>query len=428
MESLGDFYARFRSQLRESGPILPVIALVGSVLLALLMTQRASTRVSEQSPLLHSPLSRSELKAVEVAFGVAGLDDYSVSGGNVLVPSGRRSEYLRVVQEHDCLESFHKQADRAVGSSSLLEPVSVRKDRLEQARRNDLRSAICQIDGIHDALVQFDYRTIPGLQEELQMAANVTVASDEPIDLREARLIGAMILGSKAGLKPDQITITDKHGGIFFGPALITDASQVHASLKHQDLMRRLNQVLSFVPGADLVVTRGSDVALNDGDAATMAEELQVSVNVPSIYLDQIRESTSALHVSHEQLAARATEKIRSAVLRQLPNGVSENAVSVVFWEQGASSHAATPSSDLIKLTAAAGLSILGGLGVILVHRRFQARPKLKIYRPQDTEQNATPPPPADDDGQLRSRLKTLVEQDPDATAKSLAEWIDQAS
>ncbi|OHB84488.1 MAG: hypothetical protein A2V98_19045 [Planctomycetes bacterium RBG_16_64_12] len=161
--------------------------------------------------------SNSELNNMEQAFGQEGLGSYEIVGGKIRVPRSERLEYLAALGKHNAMpEAFGDILTRALEAGGSFMSPSEREAYLKNAREVQLSRIISSMKGkIEAATVMYDTETKPGLRREKVYSASVVVkpVGAQPLDPGLASSIRLLVVGAIAGLKPQDVAVTDRNTG-----------------------------------------------------------------------------------------------------------------------------------------------------------------------------------------------------------------------
>lgn len=225
---------------------------------------REESREGRVPLLADTLLPSSELALMEAAFDRAQLTDYTIDGGQILVPKGRQSGYMRALVDAEALpREFGGSLRRAMETSSPWQSRAVQDERLRIATQEELSLVLCSMPGIRRAAVLYDAETRaslgPGraLGSGPRQTASVNIETDEDaaIDRVRARSIRVLVAASIAGLAPEDVAVTDLRSGLVYAgplePAMadVSDAEAARIALEER-LAERIRRSLAYVQGA----------------------------------------------------------------------------------------------------------------------------------------------------------------------------------
>jgi flagellar biosynthesis/type III secretory pathway M-ring protein FliF/YscJ len=410
-----------------------------------------------------------QLGMMAKAFAQAKLTGHRIHNGRIEVAAGQEPQYLAALAECQALpRDFQSHTDAAIDQGHLLESDRERQWRIQHAREKDLALAIRAMRGIENAMVQYDEAQAPGFSRQRLVTASVAVLVSEGhvLDRRQIRTIRRLVAWAKAGLRPEDVNVTDLRSGTAF---LMDDEQQAALPLAEErrylqlslerDWQSKIIRVLQFVPSAQVVVSVDLPPIDMSQEAETTAlpdpARLAVSVGIPDAYLRSVlrvrQDRTGQVTMIPEpedldRLRAEIEQLVRSAVQALLPAAsTTQSSIAVtVFEEPRGASH--WRRLDRQAWTAAlmrhrTVLAIIGGLMVATAVLCWTGR-----KRPRVDEGDATirirPFAPAagnaahrqpndlgndDDERELRATLTDLVRDDPNHAARVLHRWIERA-
>lgn len=393
--------------------LLAIVALLTLAFVALFTSQNQLEPTERITDLFHGrQLSDEEIEYVEVALGGAALTDYRIDGRRIQVPSQKRAEYMAVISDAKALpRSFHSLKEDAIKSASLIETSGHRSQRLHHALEQEARLAICALPGVVDAFVHIDSKVDNSFRSETRQTAVVGVKSSpvQPLDEQAFRTIQAMLLGFRAGLKPEDVTIADLTSGHFFRGSLDLQTSQSLLDIRKADLARKWkNRILAAIPFAPDAQVNVRILADEEG---TQAVSVTCSVSIPRLELVG-------------QSEAQMRKKLQSAIMPIIPKSTStpDEAVAVTFLDGPQLAQASLPISPGLILALLCGAAA-GLLTVLMLTGSREPQDEevgLRIFD-GDKEGASTI-----DLGE--AELRELAKQDPRAIAESLSAFIDRAS
>lgn len=386
-------------------------------------------------------MTPSDLQRIEAALGKTDLEQCVVRNGQICVPSQQRGKYLAVLEEANALpESFHSPTAAALNAGGAFETSLKSKQRMHHALEQKARFAICQLRGVEDAFVYFDEKADRlSLRQKQQTTAVVgvhTSSAHQPLDLQTLKAIREMLLGFKANLTKEDITVTDLGTGESYRGSL-AESGASYQTLARKGLERewkeRVVAALAFVPEAQV------NVRVDPASNAMEAQAVSVSIGIPSTYVARIR--PDAASAQQEIVVSDLRKKIQSTVLPLLPtvaDGLSKhepvtvNVFDVVADERTGFAHSRI-STSLLTLGLIIAFLISGAfLFLSLGQPREPAEvSQLRVYTSTHDEPSPQEHPQhvADEEPQgSATKLRAFVEEDPAAAAQSLSDFIDRAS
>jgi len=440
---------------------LPLAIVALAAVAGLWMWQQRSVQLE---PLLgNRRFSDMQVAVMADAFQQSKLTGYAIREGQVLVPRGEAPQFLAALAKREALPpDFQSNTDAAFSQNRFLESDRERQLRIRHAREKDLALALRSMQGIENAMVQYDEVEKGGFQREKTVTACVAILPSEGhvMDRSQIRTIRQLVAWARAGMKPDEVNVTDLRSGRAYIDAgedeaavpLAQEYLQIKRALE-QDWLAKVRQVLRFVPAAEVVV----DVELVEPSAGTRAsttnwsepKRIAISVGVPESYLREVRQANLDVPARADLIApgelqdarGQVEQRIRGAIAPLLPDrSATQSAIAVTIFADPAPVRSPLEEWRARVLPWLSPRHLLAGLVVwsmLLVVAPWawrarpqpQAPPTLRPFPdPQvnvDTEtRNAAR---EEEDARLRSTLAELVRQDPDRAAQVLQRWLDRA-
>lgn len=257
---------------------------------------REESREGRVPLLADTLLPSSELALMEAAFDRAQLTDYTIDGGQILVPKGRQSGYMRALVDAEALpREFGGSLRRAMETSSPWQSRAVQDERLRIATQEELSLVLCSMPGIRRAAVLYDAEARasmgPGraLGSGPRQTASVNIETDEDaaIDRVRARSIRVLVAASIAGLAPEDVAVTDLRSGLVYaGPlepatADVSDTEAVRIALEER-LAERIRRSLAYVQGAIVDVRADVGTPLAAAAPPTISPQKASDANAPA--------------------------------------------------------------------------------------------------------------------------------------------------
>ncbi len=411
----------------------------------------------------------SQLGPMVQAFTKAKLTGYVVDDHRIRVPDRQMSQYLSALAESDALpRDLQSHTAAALQQNHLFESDRDRRQRFRHARERDLAQAIRNMDQVDDAMVQVDEVEQRGFQNQRIITASVAIlpADLHVLDRGQIQAIRHLVAGAIAGMKPNDVHITDLRSGLVYGGPddqnVAVPAAEEYLRVKRaveREWTEKVTRVLSFVPTAQVAVEAEFATPRTGVDASqavlTEAEHLAISIAVPESYLESLwrrradsLQRSSTFRPSAGQLQAVREEmeaQIRAAILGLVPDHIDmASAVTVTTFEDFSPSARFGWESwpkwvaVVVEHKAAWVIVIAAGAIVGLATRMWRrssppADGTISIHSYQSSDGDVSLVPPAKnlgmdlDEGQLRATLTDLVRENPDGAAEILHRWIEKA-
>jgi len=160
-------------------------------------------------------LTDGQINQMEAAMAQAGLNDYERQGNRILVPRGRRADYLAAIADGGALPpNFHNYLENALSGGSPWDSNEQTRERLKIARQQMLSDIIRHMSWVQDAVVLYDEQRSPGLRRTKVVTASVSVtpALGETLDPRRARELQRLVAHSVVGMRAEDVVITSLGG------------------------------------------------------------------------------------------------------------------------------------------------------------------------------------------------------------------------
>ncbi len=259
-----DFMNKAVAQLRELFLSMPMGSRITAALLLAVLVASLGYLFTYQvaGPEMYllggEAFSSSQLNAMEAAFAQEGLNSYEIVGGRVRVPHGKQNEYIAALAKHKALpENFGEIINRALDQGSPFEPRDRREQRIKNARQMLLSQIVSSLSGVERATVMYDSKTRGGLSKEKVYTAAVVVKPEGNRQLSPelANSIRLLVVASVAGLKPENVAVTDATTGqTTFGEssrygAALNDPYFTRKRLYEEELKDDILAALAMIPG-----------------------------------------------------------------------------------------------------------------------------------------------------------------------------------
>jgi len=216
-------------------------------------------------------LPSSEMAIIEAAFDRAQLVDHRTEDGRVWVPRPRQSAYMRALVDAEALpREFGSSLKRALEKNSPWQSRAVQEESFRVAVQEELAHVICSMPGIERAAVFTDVADRMGFDGSLTggmvKTASVNVRTQLDVELEPARVqaIRVLVAASIAGLKPEDVAVTDLRSGRVHAGPLVTEVEHDDLSVDpelarrvahERHLAAKVRQGVAFVKGAIIDVT-----------------------------------------------------------------------------------------------------------------------------------------------------------------------------
>lgn len=217
-------------------------------------------------------LTDGQINQMEAAMAQTGLNDYERQGNRILVPRGRRADYLAAIADGGALPpNFHNYLENALSGGSPWDSSEQTRERLKIARQQMLSDIIRHMNWVQDAVVLYDEQQNRGLRRTKLVTASVSVtpALGEALDPRRARELQRLVAHSVVGMRPEDVVITSLGGENMGGDSTIFPEAfenQYYQTRVAYELRKKeqIRQVLSYIPGIRVEVSAELDDTIHE--------------------------------------------------------------------------------------------------------------------------------------------------------------------
>ena len=306
--------------------------------------------------LVGAVLGPADLAVMEAVFDRSGLESYRVDDGRLYVDRGRQSGYLRALVDAGALPpEFGGSLRRAVESDSPWRSKETQAELVRIATQEELSLVIRTMPGIEQAAVLYSGSDSGGLFRDgnaSTQTASVSIRTQPELEIDRHRVeaIRVLVASSIAGLRVEQVALTDLRSGQVFDGPLVSDAefitsdpNRARAVAYEQHVTLKIRQALAFISGVvvevnasaieqvvggkDETVVRDARAAANvpaivgvgsdgDRDTADVGQVVYVSVAIPETYIDRVREE---VYANLDDPAGAEIERLRTLVVGLVP-------------------------------------------------------------------------------------------------------------
>jgi flagellar M-ring protein FliF len=213
-------------------------------------------------------MTESELKQFETAFGTAGLPDYQRDGLRIKIPSGKKDLYLKALSDSNAMPGeWGSEIKGALVSNNPFESTEMLTLRYEVGRERELARIIERMANIDYASVEYDEKR-HGFARNIDRTCSVQVQAlgKRAIDPGIIKNIHQMTVSYFAGLKPENVTVTDLSGSSYVGssdPMAADNSPYLQAQMDWESKYRdQLSQLLNIYGEVKLAVAVDLDPTL----------------------------------------------------------------------------------------------------------------------------------------------------------------------
>lgn len=290
-----DFLNKFADQLRDLfASMTPGARITTGVLLAVVVVSvaylfRASSSGTDEYLFGGEPLTRSELNAIESAFGEQGLTDYDMQGQRVRVPRAERDEYLAAITNAGAVpKSAEDYLFDVLNNSSPFSSSKVQQQQIKAATERKLSHLIGIYPWVDQVSVMYDIEEMRGPRPAKIASATVTVMPmpGQGLDSRRERNLQKLVAGAFATMKPENVTVTNLGGEDAMADAGADPERYEQPYFREkarfeQEIKSEVMEHLSYIPGVRVEVNAVLDNILTsetfsvrpEGQAAPVYEK-----------------------------------------------------------------------------------------------------------------------------------------------------------
>lgn len=397
--------------------------------------------------------SRSELTAMEAAFGKAQLNDARIVGRTIEVPQHTKHLYLKALHDHQATPAtFFSYSQRSLASDSPFTSPRQRDALTKLAKEQELALMLRKIAGIEEASVQFEDVDLGGFprRKQRQATAAVRAAEGRTLERHVVRAIRATLMNTLGIADAQAVTVLDLNAGVAFtGDDSQHDAADVTSQrVAHRERAEPAEFAVdpAALPVAqvdDRTTSESTDDAPPSFVAARIPEPSPAAAPVRAARRNPHIQQAYALEAPSDELTPRRTPE--EALSAPAPGEPSRGMVPPSGdWRQAG--WQALPSAKwLLHWFRDNGVtfSVAGGgvAAMIALARRLrrtrarvrQARSVLRTRHSVGDQRMAatgTAEPDAGDErlGDPRRQLNQQVQDDVDSAAATLRQWLSNAA
>jgi flagellar M-ring protein FliF len=217
------------------------------------------------------PFSAAELPAMEAAFSAAGLTGCEIDGNRIKVPRGQQTVYMGALADAGVLPAnFGSYLEKALTNDGPWTPKAKREESLKVAKQRELQLILCSMKGIEAASVIYDEKKAGGFSQQTMCTASVAVKpiGSRALDKEQVSMIRHSVASAFAGLRPENVSVSDLNGRIHSAKSSDGKSSDVsddgYLALKEAYLelyQSSVSNQLAYIPG--VVATVNVDLFLD---------------------------------------------------------------------------------------------------------------------------------------------------------------------
>ena len=206
-----------------------------------------------------APIPASQQAAMEAAFAKAGLNTYEFEGSRIRVPAGQKAAYMGALADAKALPpDFGSYITDAIENTGQFSSSRQDEQRMNAAKQKELAQILCSMRGIENAAVLFDCERRRGLNAENLKTASVSVKplGSEELTSQQVSKIRYTVAFAYAGLKPENVTVTDLNGRTYPGGEDIAgtgpESDRLGQAKQREEALwkSKIENLLSYVQGA----------------------------------------------------------------------------------------------------------------------------------------------------------------------------------
>jgi flagellar M-ring protein FliF len=173
-------------------------------------------------------------------------------------------------------------------SSSIFEPRELRELKVKHATQKKMALMVKKMDAVADATVQYDEHRKGGYPPVVEKTAVVAVrpSGRHQVDKELARSIQRTICAAVAGMRPEDVTVTDlTNSRVVSGGGMDSDESTLYAQAKRtheEDWLQRIESALDMYPGISVSVNVELDPELQNDTTKISYDPQAVTVDSDS--------------------------------------------------------------------------------------------------------------------------------------------------
>jgi flagellar M-ring protein FliF len=243
-----------------------------------------------------------DVKAMLAAFGQADLNDYELEGNRIRIPASKKHVYMAALADAGAMPpSFGSYLQKALDGGSIFMTKDEEQSRLRVARQNELNLILREMDGIEKASVLTDVKKSGGLSREDILTATVAIkpTSGEQFDNGRLLRLRHLVAGAVAGLKPENVTVTDTTSGRTLGgggDAPVDPVEDAYYSRKQhyeRSVEQQIRELLAAIPNVVVKVNAELDTEMNHVEESLKHDEKAVPQQTLTKTVSTTNESTT---------------------------------------------------------------------------------------------------------------------------------------
>jgi flagellar biosynthesis/type III secretory pathway M-ring protein FliF/YscJ len=192
--------------------------LVGVLLLAILAVLQVS-HLHRNAPMVSlledSELSGHDLERMQFALGKAGLSEFKVENGALMVPQRAHGAYLHAVAENDAIPDHLRDEDDALPAINPFMTRSQQRLITENEKKRQIRDMVTRLPFVEQAWFEMDTAEGGSAFEPARQSAVISIRppAGTLLDAYQVATLRQMIGGAMAGIDPKDIVVIDVSAG-----------------------------------------------------------------------------------------------------------------------------------------------------------------------------------------------------------------------
>jgi len=264
MDFLNRGFAQVSELFRSMAPGARITAglLLGVIVVSLAFLFRFSSSTPD-SYLVVQGRTPNEIARMQAAFQEAKLTGSQVDGSRIRVPRGQEDQYMAALVSSGALpHNFGDYWTQALTDSNSFTSKQKQAEMVKVAKLRELSRWFSGIPGVDNAAVFYDIEERPtfGQQRAITASVNLNTASGARLTNEQIANIRNTMLGAIAGLRAQNLQITDQAGHRYSagGDDLASSGDDAFFNRKQQyerDLEEKVMGALALIRGAEVKVT-----------------------------------------------------------------------------------------------------------------------------------------------------------------------------
>jgi flagellar M-ring protein FliF len=228
---------------------------------------------------------------IEAAIAKKNLPLLPQQAGRIVVPRGRRSEYLAAIAEDGALPAnFDRLLDDSL-NTGMWESNETKRARLKATKEKQLSMMITQMKGIDEAKVLYDEgKPAPFQKAKVTATVSVLPEPNSTLEVHQVKMIRKAVAGAIFGLDAEGVVILDQStgselDGSALSQAMYDDPYHQARMAYEREVKAEIENLIDFIkPAAHVQVSAELDPVMSsevqsirpDGEVAPISESTQI--------------------------------------------------------------------------------------------------------------------------------------------------------